>query len=213
ATGFRVGRRGMYGPRCSHVKEMLTLLPEPQLRDGGLVDYALGAEPGTGAFVIGFNEDPAKREYMRYFKMGDGPFYMFYTPYHLPHLQLPLTVARAVLFRDPTVTPLGRPVCEVITVAKRALSAGERLDGIGGFTCYGVIDNAEVAAASKLLPMGLSEGCRLKIGIPKDQPICYADVELPPGRLCDRLRTQQDTHFALSNSGPVTLPDTHLYKL
>ncbi len=67
-------------------------------KDGGLVDFVLGAEPHTGAFVMGYNDHPVKRQYMAYFKFGDGPLYMFYTPYHLPHLQLPHSVARAVLF-------------------------------------------------------------------------------------------------------------------
>ena len=195
ATGFRVGKRGMYGPRCSHVKEALDHYPEDRLLDGGLVDYLLGAEPGTGAFVVGYNENPMQKQYMKYFKMGEGPFYVFYTPFHLPHLEIPLTVARAVLFRDATVTPLGAPVCDVVTMAKRNLKAGEIIDGIGGFTCYGMIDNAEVSRTDKLLPMGLSEGCRLTRDNLIDQPISYQDVELPSGRFCDSLRVEQERHF------------------
>src|SRR6266851_4915793 len=133
ATGFRVARRGMHGHRCAHVRDTLTLYPLEELLHGGLVDYILGAEPHTGAFVLGYSDHPTKREYMRYFKMGDGPLYAFYTPYHLPHLQVVPTVARAVLFGDPKVAPKGEPVCDVLTVAKRDLRAGEVLDGIGGF--------------------------------------------------------------------------------
>src|SRR6266852_8268623 len=198
ATGLRVGRRGMYGRRCAHVRDTLTLFPLEQLLDGGLVDYILGAEPHTGAFVLGYNDHPTKREYMRYFKMGDGPLYAFYTPYHLPHLQVVPTVARAVLFGDPTVAPQGEPVCDVLTVAKRDLRAGEVLDGIGGFTCYGTIDNADVVRREQLLPMGLSQNCRLTRRVSKDQPISYDDVELPAGRLCDRLRAEQNAYFAAS---------------
>jgi predicted homoserine dehydrogenase-like protein len=140
---------------------------------------------------------------MQYFKMGAGPFYNFYVPYHLPHLEVPLTAARAALFQDAAVAPLGGPVCEVITLAKRDLKAGEALDGIGGFTCYGMIDNYEVSAKAHLLPMGLSEGCRLRRDIPKDQPIAYADVELPAGRLCDQLRREQDIHFSGASDLPI----------
>ena len=127
---------------------------------------------------------------MNFFKMGNGPFYVFYTPYHLPQVQVLTTIARAALFHDPTTSPIGKPVCDVLTLAKRDLKAGEVLDGIGGFTCYGVIENAEVAHAEDLLPMGLSENCTLKRDIPKDQPIAYADVQLPTGRLCDKLRAE-----------------------
>ncbi len=201
ATGFRVGRRGMYGRKCAHVKETLDIFPMEQLLDGGLVDYILGAEPHTGAWVLGYNNDPIKMPYMNYFKMGDGPLYAFYTPYHLPHLQIVTTVARAGLFNDATVAPVGAPVCDVLTMAKRDLEAGELLDGIGGFTCYGVIDNAEVARRDDLLPMGLSEGCRLKRAILKDQAIRNDDVDLPPGRLCDTLRQEQDQHFRSDFAG------------
>jgi predicted homoserine dehydrogenase-like protein len=195
ATGFAVARRGMYGHRCSHVRETATLYPLEQLLEGGLVDYVLGAEPHTGAFVLGYSEHPIKRQYLSYFKMGDGPLYVFYTPYHLPHLQIVSTIGRAVLFGDATVAPRGAPVCEVLTMAKRDLSSGESLDGIGGYTTYGTIDTAEIVRRENLLPMGLSQGCRLRTGIPRDGAISYDDVTLPAGRLVDRLRAEQDARF------------------
>lgn len=198
ATGFRVGKRGMYGHRCAHVKEIVNFFDPQELLRGGLVDYALGAEPGTGAFVVGYCDHPMKQQYMSYFKMGNGPFYVFYTPYHLPHIQISLTVARAALFHDPTVAPLGAPRCDVITIAKRDLRAGEVLDGIGGYTCYGTIENAETSVNERLLPMGLSEGCRLVRDIARDQAITYDDVALPEGRVADRLRAEQIAHFGMS---------------
>ena len=87
-------------------------------------------------------------------------------------------------------------MCEVLTVAKKDLSAGEVLDGIGGFASYGVIENSDIAQRERSLPMGLSEGCRLRHSISKDQAIAYDDVDLPAGRLCDKLRTQQDQYFS-----------------
>jgi predicted homoserine dehydrogenase-like protein len=198
ATGFKVGQRGMYGPRCTHVTEALNLFPMDQLLGGGLVDFVLGAEPGSGVFVLGYNDHPIKQQYAEYLKMGEGPLYVFYTPYHLPHLEVPITVARAVLFQDAAVAPMGGPVCDVITMAKRDLKAGEELDGIGGFTCYGTIENSQVCQAENLLPMGLSQGCRLKRDVPRDYAITRADVVLPEGRLCDSLRAEQNAHFAPS---------------
>jgi predicted homoserine dehydrogenase-like protein len=196
ATGFKVGQRGMYGPRCQHVSEAPGLFPLDKLLDGGLVDYVLGAEPGPGVFVLGYNDHPAKQQYMSYFKMGEGPLYVFYTPYHLPHLEAPLTVARAVLFKDAAVAPLGWPVCDVITLAKRDLKAGEVLDGIGGFTCYGSLENTDVSLPQQLLPMGLADGCRLKRDVNRDRALTYADIELPEGRWCDKLRAEQTAKFA-----------------
>jgi predicted homoserine dehydrogenase-like protein len=195
ASGFRVGQRGMYGPKCAHVKEMVNLLPMDQLLDGGLIDYALGAEPHTGAFVLAYEEHPKKRKELAYYKMGEGPLYAFYTPYHLPHIQIVSTIARAALFSDATVTPIGAPICEVSATAKRDLKAGELLDGVGGFMTYGVIENAPGFADRNLLPMGIAEGCRLLRDLAKDDVIAYSDVELPQGRLCDQLRAEQAAQF------------------
>lgn len=195
ATGFTVGKRGMYGPRCKHVTETVNLFPMEDLVNGGIVDYILGAEPGPGVFVLGYNDDPLRKPYMNYFKMGGGPLYPFYVPYHLPHLECPLTAARAVLFNDAAVAPIGGPVCDVITIAKKDLKPGDVIDGIGGFACYGMIENYGVSRAQNLLPMGLAEECRLKRAVAKDQAVTYDDVEMPAERLCDRLRKEQDTYL------------------
>ena len=136
-----------------------------------------------GAFVIVHEESPLKKAQLAYYKLGDGPFYVFYTPFHLPHIQIASTIGRAVVHRDPTVAPLAGPVCEVVTVAKRDLKAGERLDGIGGFCAYGLIDNAAAARAMAALPIGLSEGCVLRRDVSKDDVLSFDDVEihLPTG--------------------------------
>ncbi|HRJ52317.1 MAG TPA: Gfo/Idh/MocA family oxidoreductase [Candidatus Thiothrix moscowensis] len=195
ATGFKVGQRGMYGPACADVNDSAGLFPLDEMLETGLVDYVLGAQRTPGVFVLGYNDNPIQQQYLKYYKMGDGPLYVFYTPYHLCHLEVPLTVARAVLFGDAAVAPIGGPVVDVITLAKRDLKAGEVLDGIGGFTCYGAAENSSVCHTENLLPMGLSEGCRMKRDVPRDYPITYDDVELPADRLCDRLRAEQNTYF------------------
>ena len=196
-TGLRIGSRGMDGHKCDHVENVLDLYSPQDLLDGPRVEYVLGAEPGSGGFVVGYNDDPAKQAYMSYFKMGDGPLYVFYRPFHLTHLETPLSIARAALFGDATIAPARGPVADVLTMSKRDLSAGEELDGIGGFTCYGVIDNADTTTAENALPMGLSEACRLVRDVGADQPITYADVELPAGRLADQLRAEQLSQFGL----------------
>jgi predicted homoserine dehydrogenase-like protein len=210
ATGLAAGRRGLYGHRCEHVKEIVQhFRPEDLLRKP-LVEYALGAAPGTGAFVVGYNDEPVKQQYMSYFKMGDGPLYVFYTPFHLPQLQVAVTIGRVALFHDAAVAPLGAPVCSVAAVAKRDLKAGETLDGIGGFCCYGQIDNAADLRAQKALPMGLSEGCRLTADVPKDQIVTYDDIQIPPGRLCDRLWTEQCEVFSDAEPpAPAAIPQSY----
>jgi len=126
------------------VNDMIGKFQTSDFERGGLVEFALGAAPHTGAFVMVHNENPVRRKLMSYLKMGAGPLHMFYTPYHLPPMQLPHSVARAVLFNDATITPKGAPTCDTIAFAKRDLKVGERLDGMGGFTCYGLVDRYDV---------------------------------------------------------------------
>lgn len=191
ATGFRAGRRGMYGPPCEHVREMASLLPADQMLSTGLVDYALGAAPYTGAFVIVYEDNKLKQAQMGYVKMGDGPFYVFYTPFHLPHIQIASTIGRAVLHGDATVAPIAGPVCEVISMAKRDMRAGEKLDGIGGFCAYGLIENADTARSVNALPLSLSEDCVLRHDVTKDDVISFADVTLPNRGVVDELWNEQ----------------------
>ena len=196
ATGFVPQVRGMKGYKVAHVNDMLGELSPDDFGAGGLVDYSLGAAPHTGAFVVCRNEHPLKREVMAYLKMGEGPLYMFYTPFHLPPWQVAHSVGRAVLFGDPTIAPRGGPVCDTISCAKRDLRGGEKLDGMGGFAAYGLVERHQVCRREGFLPIAVSEGCVLLRDVPKDEPIRYSDVVLPPGRLVDQLREEQARRFA-----------------
>lgn len=197
ATGFGVSERGMEGPECKRVEEAVGLFDaEKMYLDGtGIVDYILGAEPSFGVFLLAHSDSWLHERYMKIYKMGEGPIYTFYRPYHLSPLETPLTVARAVLFNDATITPKGAPVTDVSAIAKFDLKAGETLDGVGGFKAYGVMENSPVARAEDLLPMGLTDGCVLKRDLAQDTPITFADVELPAGRLSDRLWQEQLAAF------------------
>lgn len=201
ATGMTIGQRGMYGPTVpsgTPLKEVLGKYPLEVLTSGpGIVDYVVGAEPGPGVFVLGTHDNPRQQHYLNLYKLGEGPLYLFYTPYHLCHFEVPLTCARAVLFHDAAITPIGRPLVEVVTTAKIDLKAGEAIDGIGGYKSYGQCETAEITSGQNLLPMGLAEGCVLKRDIAKDQVITYADVTLPKDRFCDKLRQEQNEYFSV----------------
>ena len=194
--GFGVGKRGMFGPACDDVRTCLEHFPLDAFQPGkGVVDFLLGASPYTGAFVIGYSEHPLKQEYLQYLKMGDGPLYVFYTPFHLPQLEIPITVCRAALLGDATVTPKGRPYCDAVAIAKKPLKVGDTLDGIGGFSTYALIDNFVTSLEENLLPMGVADGCKIIRDVPADTAISYADIELPQGRLIDDLREQMIGKF------------------
>ncbi|HLL47882.1 MAG TPA: hypothetical protein VK399_14320, partial [Longimicrobiaceae bacterium] len=171
---------------------------------GGVVDYVVGTKPGPGVYVLATHDDPKQRHYLDLYKLGAGPLYSFYTPYHLCHFEVPNTVARAVLFGDAAIQPLGAPCVDVVTAAKIELRAGETLDGLGGYHTYGLAENSDVAARERLLPIGLAEGCRLVRDLPRDAVLTYDDVELPEGRLSDRLREEQNLYF--SSAAPAAAP-------
>jgi predicted homoserine dehydrogenase-like protein len=161
---------------------------------GGIVDYVVGT-PLTKVYVLAEHTDPKQQKYLNLYKMGEGPLYSFFTPYHLVHFEVPSSIARAFLFKDSLAPPLAGPVVEVCAVAKRDLQAGEVLDDYGMYMTYGEAVNTEEMNRMQYLPEGLVEGCKLRRAIKKDTVLAYADVELPPGRLADKLRAEQYRHF------------------
>ncbi len=195
ATGMRVAKRGMFGfpvKPGTPIEEAARSFPLESVLEGpGIVDYVIGATPGPGVFVLATIEDKIQEYYLNMYKMGEGPLYCFYRPYHLCHMEAPNTIARAVLLNDATIAPQGAPTVEILSTAKIDLKAGQTLDGLGGYTLYGQLENADVATAQKLLPFGVAEGCTMKRDVARDQVLTYDDVELPVGRVIDRLRAEQ----------------------
>ena len=155
----------------------------------------VGAEPSPGVFVLGTHDHPVQKHYLNLYKLGEGPLYCFYTPYHLCHFEVPNTVARAVLFGDAAITPKRAPKVDVVTTAKVDLKEGQVLDGIGHYMTYGLCENSNVVREENLLAIGLAEGCKLKRDIPRDQVLTNDDVIFPRDRLCDRLRDEQNRYF------------------
>lgn len=198
AFGFTVGRRGMYGrDHAGHVDELTQAYDVDELRElGGVVDYVVGAKPGPGIYVLGTHDDPKQRHYLNLYKLGEGPLYSFYTPYHLCHFEVPNTIVRAVDFADAALSPPAGQRVDVVATAKQDLRAGHTLDGLGGYDTYGVAEASPVTRSERLLPMGVAEGCTLTRDVAKDAVLTYDDVTLPPGRLVDALREEQEKLFA-----------------
>ena len=199
-TAMRVAKRGMHGPVVAPgttIKEVVNLYPlEDVLKGAGIVDYAVGiSEPAPGVFVLGTTNDPVQQQFLNLYKLGDGPLYLFYEPYHLCHLLAPNTIARAVLLGDAALTPLGKPYVEVVATAKRDLKKGETIDGIGGYMTYGECENADIRKAENLLPLGFAEGCVLNRDVATDQTLTFADVLMPEGRFAYQLYKEQEEYF------------------
>lgn len=197
-TGLKVAKRGMLGYAFDgHVDDMTGMYDYVQLKElGGIIDYALGAKPGPAVFVYGSIEDELSRHHLAYYKLGKGPLYSFYTPYHLCIFEVPTSIARVVDFRDHVLKPLGAPVVEVISRAKTDLKAGTMLDGPGFYTLYGECENHDVVLKENLLPIGLTEsGVKLKRDIPKDRELTFDDVEFDKERMIFKLYREQIQYF------------------
>lgn len=197
ATGFKVLTRGMsrgldYHGDVLKIGEIYDL--EELRRLGGAIDYVVGT-PLTKVYCLAEHPDPKQAHYLELYKMGSGPLYSFFVPYHLCNLEVPTAIARTCLFRDPVSRSLAGPVVEVCAVAKRDLKAGEVLDDYGMYMTYGEAANVEEMSGGRYLPQGLVEGCKLLRDIAKDSVITYDDVVLPAGRLADRLRAEQYRKF------------------
>ena len=197
ATGFVVRSRGMSRGFEYHgdIMQIGKIYDIDELRRlGGIVDYVVGT-PLTKVYCLAEHPDAKQRQYLNLYKMGEGPLYSFFTPYHLCHFEVPNAIARVVLFRDAVTKPLGGPVLEVCAIAKRDLRAGEVLDDYGMYMTYGEAVNVQEMSEKRYLPEGLVEGCKLTRDITKDAVLTYDDVELPPNRLADQLRAEQYRHF------------------
>jgi predicted homoserine dehydrogenase-like protein len=193
ATGFVVKSRGMsrgidYKDDVMKIGKLYDIDEVRKLR--GIIDYVVGT-PLTKVYVLAEHPDPKQQHYLSLYKMGDGPLYSFFTPYHLVHFEVPAAIARVAIFRDSLAKPMGGPVVEVCACAKRDLKAGETLDDYGMYMTYGEAVNADEMCSKRYLPEGLVEGCLLKTDIAKDSVITYDDVTLPPNRLADQLRAEQ----------------------
>jgi predicted homoserine dehydrogenase-like protein len=197
ATGFQVKSRGMsrgleYRGDVMKIGSLYDIDEARQL--GGIIDYVVGT-PLTKVYCLAEHTDPKQRHYLNLYKMGEGPLYPFFIPYHLVHFEAPNAIARVALFRDSVAKPLAGPVVEVCAVAKRDLKAGEILDDYGMFMTYGEAVNVEEMSGGRYLPEGLVEGCKLLRDVSKDAVVTYDDVRLPPDRLADQLRAEQYRFF------------------
>lgn len=177
AFGMKTLVPGMHGPRAGHVSEVFDLYDFETLYKNKqpFVDYILGSEPGGGVFAVGFNDHPYQMEMMEYYKMGNGPFYLFYRPYHLCHVEAMASIVETVLFNKALLQPTLGFQTNVYAYAKTDLKKGETLDGLGGHTCYGLIENCDKNTDIQL-PVLLAEDVTLKRDIAKDTKIYMEDI-------------------------------------
>ncbi len=184
---------GMYGPRAGRLTEIFDLFDLDAIRESGrgVVDYVLGARPYGGVFVIGYCDNKYQQSMLGWFpsEVGKGPFYVFDRPYHLVHIEAMKCVAEAFLDRDALLQPTYGLKTNVYAYAKRDLRRGEKLDGIGGYTCYGLIENCLQNREHAGVPICLADDVVLKHDVAKDEKIFMDDITYDANRLDYRLHS------------------------
>ncbi|HYG86928.1 MAG TPA: Gfo/Idh/MocA family oxidoreductase [Azospirillum sp.] len=119
---------------------------------------------------------------------ASGRYAAMYKPFHLIGLELGISVLSAALRGEPT----GQSRAfrgDAVAVAKRALSAGEMLDGEGGYTVWGRLMPAERSLAEGALPIGLAHHVRLLRDVAAGQVVRWSDVEM---RETDEVRFRRE---------------------
>jgi predicted homoserine dehydrogenase-like protein len=200
ATGLVPDRPGMHGPAAALEDLPKVLCP---IADGGIlsrkgvVDFSVGKGVAPGVFVIAEMAHPRLRERMNDLKLGEGPYFTFYRPYHLTSLEVPLSCARAVLYGKADMVPLDKPVAEVCALAKRDLKPGDRFDAIGEYTYRSWAMSVGDARAANAIPCGLLQGGTATAPIAKGELITYANAAPDPACALVALRHKQDAMVAL----------------
>jgi predicted homoserine dehydrogenase-like protein len=192
-TGLVPDVRGMHGAKATRDTLHHVFCPKSQggvLEKKGVVDFAIGVHPGV--FVVFTTDQPRLKHGLIQRDMGHGPNYLLFRPFHLCSIEVPLTVAQAVIYGESSGHPLPKPVSECIAIAKKYLEAGETLDAIGEYCYRGSIDTVEVARRENLLPLGLAKGCVLRHGVSAGNPIRYDDLAQMPDSLLLQMRRLQD---------------------
>lgn len=197
ATGMVVAKRGMLGYHTdAHVDDIKHLYEIDRLKElGGIVDYVVGAKPSPGVFIYATTSDPVSVKFLKYGKLGDGPLYSFYVPYHLLFFDMASSICRLVDFNDPVIVPAGGPVVDVVAAAKTDLAKGDVIDGIGGFKTYGLCENHDVVLSEGLLPMALASGLKVRRNISRDEVLKYDDVKFDEDNYLINLIKRQNELF------------------
>src|SRR3954471_14551430 len=123
-----------------------------------------------------------------------GEYASMYKPSHLIGLELGISVASAAVRGEATGAATGwRGDC--VATAKRALRAGEMLDGEGGYTVWGKLMTAADSAAKRALPIGLAHKVKLKRDIAEGTVVSGHDIEFDATSEVVKIRREMEASF------------------
>jgi predicted homoserine dehydrogenase-like protein len=189
--GASVLQTGMVGPENLTLQETADLLgPKAEAYGRPVVDYVLNRQLPAGVFIVA-KHDVTPPDVLRYFKMGDGPYYVLLRPYHLCHLELMKTLRRTRDGGSILLDNGAKPEVIVASIAKQAFAAGDIIDHpIGSFALRG--EAMLISTDPEAVPLGILHGARVKHAVEPGQRLTYADVELPESPLVQAVRRMNE---------------------
>jgi len=126
---------------------------------------------------------------------SSGRYACLYKRWHLIGLEVGISVASVGLRREPTGCATGFRA-DAVATAKRALKAGEILDGEGGYTVVGRLMPAADSLAQGCLPLGLAHGWKVLKPIAQGAPVRWSDVAVDERNCAVALRREMERAFA-----------------
>lgn len=202
ATGLVPDVPGMHGPAASRDELADVLCPREDggiLSRKGVVDYSIGKGVAPGVFCVIETKHPRVLERMSDLKVGKGPYFTLFRPYHLTSLEVPLSAAHAVIYKRADLEPIDRPVAEAVAVAKRDLGAGDTLGMIGETDYRGFAMTWEDARRVGAVPLGLAERARIVKPLRKGEFLTYDNCVPDDSMVITQIRQrldQSDGRFA-----------------
>jgi predicted homoserine dehydrogenase-like protein len=222
ATGLLPAPDGLHFPPCGVDDLARVLRPREcggQLHHRGQVEVVSSVERDGrpvfrdlrwGVYVtFSADTDYVKRCFAEYGLVTDdsGRYTAMHKPYHLIGLELGISVASVGTRGEPTGAPQNF-VGDVVATAKRALKAGETLDGEGGYTVYGKLMPAADSLALGGLPLGLAHKVKLLNPVAADTPVRWSDVAFDANSDAVKFRREMERHFAVTVSDRAVAADT-----
>lgn len=199
ATGLVPDVPGTHAPKVDVPDLNKVFIPKEDggiLNQRGCVDFSVG-KVAPGVFAIIATDDPRIVQDMKFYSMGDGPYYTLLRPYHLCSIETPLSIAEAVIYGENTLAP-EKLVSEVVAIAKRDLKAGETVDDIGGYDFFNRIYTYQEAAELRGIPMGLAGHGRVLRDIAQDEMLTTVNFAPDTSTLVYKMRQMQDDMLGVS---------------
>ena len=180
ANGLNAGivQNGLMGLSDDDMKHGGTVLADHAKALGYPVsDYLLSSKLPAGVFLMAEHNEN-QRNALRYFKMGDGPYYLLVRTFHLCHLEVVKTIRRVLGGGGVLLDNSRNPKISVATIAKRDLYPGDTIKkGIGSFDVRGIAINIKDDPGH--IPIGLFANVKMRRHVSAGQRVSFNDVEIP----------------------------------